>query len=141
MRRRFKSVVPALTVLLAGTLLLGDDIGGSEVVLCTVVQATRCFAEGDCETGPPWNWNIPQFIEVDLGNKELRTTKASGEYRSTPIKNVEREDGQIFLQGVERQRAFSVAITEVTGMASFAVATEGSTVGAFGACTPIGDRR
>ena len=114
-----------------------DDLNGADVILCTAVQATRCFADGECVSGQPWNWNIPQFIEVDLKNGELRTTKASGEYRTTPIDNHKREDGLIILQGTQNARAFSFVIAEESGMVSIAVAAEGLSVTVFGACTPV----
>ena len=58
--------------------------------------------------------------------------------RATPIKNLHREDGLIFLQGVEMGRAFSFVIQEETGDLSAAVAREDVTVSVFGACTPLG---
>ena len=79
--------------------------------------------------------------EVDLKDKKLSTTKASGENRSTPIRNLVREDGKIFLQGVELGRAFSFVIDEKSGMLSVAVAREGITVSVFGACTPLAQAR
>jgi hypothetical protein len=130
-------VVAVLATLLTVPDLRADDLRGSNRILCTAVQATRCTMDDDCEIGAPWNWNIPQFIEVDLTAKTLATTKASGEQRSTPIKNFERQAGHIFLQGLEGGRAFSFAIDEETGMLSAAVAADGVTVGVFGACTPM----
>lgn len=129
----------ALTLMLASAPSPADDLTGSSNMLCTAVQATGCYEDGECITGPPWKWNIPQFVVVDLEQGELRTTKASEENRKTPIKNTERDDGQIFLQGVEEQRAFSLVIDEGSGTASFAVATDGLAVVAFGACTPLGE--
>lgn len=127
----------ALLVVMVATPLVADDVTESDRMLCTAVQATRCLADGDCVSGPPWNWNIPQFIEVDLRKKTLSTTAASGENRATPITNVQRDDGLIVLQGVEAGRAFSFVITEETGMVSVAVAREGLNVAIFGACTPM----
>lgn len=135
-----KPDVLCLTILLmmvASTVAMADDLAGSEAILCTSIQATVCYMDEDCEIGTPWNWNIPQFIEIDFAKKVLRTTKASGENRQTPFKNIEREDGLIFLQGVERGRAFSFAIEEDTGLVSIAVARNGVTVSIFGACTPL----
>jgi len=135
-----KPDVLCLTILLmmvASTVAMADDLAGSEAILCTSIQATVCYMDEDCEIGTPWNWNIPQFIEIDFAEKVLRTTKASGENRQTPFKNIEREDGLIFLQGVERGRAFSFAIEEDTGLVSIAVARNGVTVSVFGACTPL----
>jgi len=129
--------VLVLLITVVSTVALADDVKDSEGILCTAVQATVCYMEGDCEIGAPWSWNIPQFIEIDFAEKVLRTTRASGENRQTPFKNIEREAGLIFLQGVERGRAFSFTIEEDTGLASIAVARNGVTVSVFGACTPL----
>ena len=137
MERRVAILSMALTIVLAASPALADDLTGSHTLLCTTVQTTVCFDEGECITGPPWRWNIPQFIIVDLEQKQLRTTEASGENRTTPIKNMERSDGQIVLQGVELQRAFSFVIHESSGEASIAVALDGVAIAAFGACTPF----
>lgn len=135
--KRLKIAAVAIGVLVAPSMLMADDLGGSKELLCTSVQATICYADGDCEIGAPWNWNVPQFIEIDLSSRTLSTTEASGENRSTPIKTLEWEDGLIFLQGVENGRAFSFVIDEATGFASVAVARAGITVSVFGACTPM----
>ena len=114
---------------------LADNVTGAHDLLCTSVQATVCDAD-DCEIGPPWSWDIPQFIEIDLDDKLLRSTEASGENRETPIKNMQRTDGTLFLQGIQRGRAFSFVIDEASGMASIAIAMDGRTISVFGACTP-----
>ncbi len=136
MSSRIRFCVVILVLMLASSVLVGDDLAGVDRFLCTSVQVTVCVADGECEIGLPWNWNIPQFIVVDLNANTLGTTPASGENRVTPIKNVVRDDGMIFLQGVEAGRAFSFAITEETGMLSVAVARDGIAVAVFGACTP-----
>jgi hypothetical protein len=79
---------------------------------------------------------VPQFIEVDFKSKMLSTTKASHEWRETPFKNHQRSEGLIFLQGVERGRAFSIVIEEESGLLSAAIARDQITVSVFGACTP-----
>ena len=136
MSRRALFPVILMGAFLFFTPLLADDVSGSSKLLCSAAQATRCFADGECSTGPPWKWDIPMFIEIDLDAKKLSTTAASGENRSTPIKTIERGDGLIFLQGVEAGRAFSFVITEETGFLSVGVATQGMAVAAFGGCTP-----
>ena len=128
--------LPVVAALVLSTGAMADDVSGADFVLCSSAQATLCSADGYCDSGPPWNWNIPEFIEIDFKSQKLRTTEASGENRSSPIKNVERTDGMIFLQGVEGGRAFSFAVQEQTGMLSVAVARDGVTVSVFGACTP-----
>ena len=117
--------------------LRGDDVTGKDRLLCTAVQATQCTPDGECKTEAPWTLNIPQFLEINLKDKSVSTTKASGENRTSPIKNLVREGGLIVFQGVENGRAFSFVIDESSGMASVAVAREEMTVSIFGACTPM----
>ena len=126
----------AALALLVWTAVSADNLEGEQQFICSFAIATVCTADGECEIGVPWSWNIPQFIEVDLDKQTLSTTKASGENRVSPVKNAERHDGAIFLQGVERGRAYSFVITEETGMVSVAVAREDISVAVFGACTP-----
>jgi hypothetical protein len=113
-----------------------EDLTSAEKILCTSVEATVCYADGDCEFGPPWNWGVPQFIEIDFQTKQLSTTKASHERRASPFKNEQRSEGLIFLQGVENGRAFSIVIEEATGRLSAAIASDVMTLSVFGACTP-----
>ena len=122
--------------LLVASALWADDLTGADAFLCAAVQAAVCKAEGECASGPPWNWDVPQFVEIDLKKGVLATTEASGENRSTPIRNQERAEGKIFLQGVQLGRAFSFVINEQTGIASVAIAADELTVTVFAACTP-----
>ena len=113
-----------------------DDLTGQQKFLCTASQVTLCYSDGDCDKGSAWEFDVPQFIEVDLGQKRLSTTKASGQSRTTPIVNLERDGGQIVLQGYENKRAFSFLIDEKTGWMTVAVARRDIAVTVFGACTP-----
>ena len=137
MIRYLRFIVPAILLASVAAPAFADDLTASKAILCTAVQVSACDSDGKCQADTPWNLNIPQFIEIDLDHKMLSTTKASGENRSTPVRTLVREDGQIFLQGVEGGRAFSFVITEASGMASIAVAREDLTVSIFGVCTPI----
>jgi hypothetical protein len=128
-----------MTILLAATPLLADEVIGYEQLLCSSVHATECLDSGECAGGLPWVHNVPQFIRIDLEELMLSTTEASGQNRSTPIKEMERHDEAIILQGNEMGRAFSIVISEVTGRASIAVAADGEAVVVFAACTPIED--
>ena len=135
-----KCTAIALTLLIASTAVPADDLTGAKTFLCTAATVNACSSDGECTSGSAWNLNIPQFIEVDLAKKTLSTTKASGENRTTPIKNLEREDGLIILQGAEAGRAFSWVITEETGLATISVAIYGRGVVVCGACTPTSGR-
>ena len=82
-------------------------------------------------------FNVPDFIEVDLEAGMLKTTEASEENRQTPISRIIREDGLIVLQGLEMGRAFSFTIEEAGGTMTAVAARNGLFVGAFGVCTPL----
>jgi hypothetical protein len=129
-------LLAAILVLALPSVGAADDVRGHDAILCTAVSAMLCGQDGDCIVEQPWMLNIPQFVELNLKDKLLATTKASGENRSTPLRTIQHEDGLLILQGAEQGRAFSFVITEETGMLSVAVAREGKTVTVFGACTP-----
>ena len=126
----------ALTLLIVSTTLPADDLTGAKVLLCATATVNVCSDDGECTSGLAWNLNIPSFVEVDLVKKALNTTKASGENRTTPFKNLQREDGLIILQGAENGRAFSFVVVEETGMATVSIAKDGIGVVVFGVCTP-----
>jgi hypothetical protein len=126
-----------IAALMASAPLSADDLHDANSLLCAVVEATVCEAEGECKSGPAWNWNVPQFLEIDLKKSVIATTAASGENRTTPIRNQERKDGSIIFQGIERGRAFSFVISEESGIASVAIATDEKTINVFAACTPL----
>ena len=115
----------------------GDDFSEATALLCSSSWATVCTADEVCESGPPWSWNIPQFVVIDLANKLLQTTVASGENRETPITTLVREDGHIFIQGIEAGRAFSFVIHEASGELIAATASTLSATSVFAACTPL----
>ena len=129
-------VISAL-VLLVPQIAVAENVSGADVMICSGVEATVCSIELGCEIGAPWLWGIPEFVEIDLKAKKVSTTAASGANRETPITSLVRSDGRIFLQGVERGRAFSFVIGEETGLLTAAVARDEITVSVFGACTPL----
>lgn len=120
-----------------GTTALADDVTGAQRLICAVVEVSFCSPDEECEQGPPWAWNVPDFVEVDLVKKELRTTKASNQNRMTPIRTLVKEDGQIVVGGVEKGKAFTLVITERNGDATITVASNGEGGIAFGTCTPL----
>ena len=133
---RLPLIVLAAAMAFGANPLMADDLTGANSFLCSASYASACFDDGDCESGPATSLNVPAFILVDLANSQLSTTKASGENRVTPIKNLQRSEGQIIIQGVEMGRAFSILIDEASGVLSAAVARGSLGVVVFGNCTP-----
>lgn len=116
---------------------IADPLGDARNILCTVLDTHVCVEAAGCAEVLAEDLNVPRFIEVDTRAKKLSTTEASGENRETVVDSVQRDAGQITLQGVESDRAFSLFISESTGLATFAAAAEGRSVSVFGICTPV----
>jgi hypothetical protein len=94
-----------------------------------------CVEDGECFQISVLDADAPQFLIIDTRKKTISTTEASGEKRESPVANMSRNGGRIFLQGVENNRAFSILIEEELGRFSAAVARDGITQSVFGACT------
>ena len=75
-----------------------DNLAGADRFLCASSRVVRCYSVGDCDSGPPWEWNMPSFIHVDLKKKLLSTPAASAEQRRSPITPVRRAAGQIIVR-------------------------------------------
>jgi hypothetical protein len=135
MKRLF--LIPAACLALAAAPALADDLTGAKALLCSALEVSACESSFGCDSGPATDWKVPTFVEIDLAAKTLRTTRASGEERSTVASVVERKDGRILLQGIENGRAFSFLIREADGAMTVAVARDELTVSVFGACTPL----
>jgi hypothetical protein len=77
------------------------------------------------------------FVEIYVAQKRISSTKGSGENRTTEIKTVHREGGDVLIQGHQKGKAFSCVIDEKAGMLSASVAGNGFSVAFFGVCTPL----
>ena len=130
-------ILGAMLVIIAVVPAAADDLTGADRMLCAPGEVTLCAIDTECTSGRPWDFNVPDFIEVDLEARLLKTTEASGENRQTPILHIVRQDGMIVLQGFEMGRAFSFNIDEASGTMTAAAARSGLFVGAFGVCTPL----
>ena len=55
----------ALTAWAAATPAAAQPLGQATRLLCSTASAVVCYDDGECESGPSWLWNIPDFVEVD----------------------------------------------------------------------------
>ena len=112
-----------------------DDVADSERMLCSISKVTLCVEDGDCFPISVFDVGVPQFLIIDLKNKVISTTEASGENRESKVAHLFRESGRTFLQGIENNRAYSFLIEDDIGHLSASVTRDGITISAFGACT------
>ena len=115
--------------------VLAENISNADRIICSPADVKLCFENGECFDTNPWEVDMPEFVIIDLKKKTISTTRASGQDRSTTFSALQREDGMLFLQGIETGRAFSFVIEETTGILTASVARDGTSISVFGACT------
>ena len=137
-----------LTMALMLVLLLplpaaAGDFDGSKPLLCAFMDIIECSDGGECMEVTPESINAPRFIEIDFKRKKISGTRAGGEKATTEIKNTERIDGKLILQGMENGQenvrdglGWSLAIQEDTGKMVLTGSGDGAGFVVFGACTP-----
>jgi len=132
-KRSFRGLI-VLCVSLSGA-AVADNVTGENELLCAPGYVTHCSSGGECETTPAWRQGIPSFLRIEIDRKFLRSSEDSDEALATPIQQVTRENGKVYLQGVENERAFSMIIDEASGEGSMAIIADGETATAFLYCT------
>lgn len=132
---RAKIAIPTIIALLTCAAAYADNIADKDRLLCSTSTVMLCVEDGECFSISILDTDIPQFLIIDTKKKMVMTTEASGEKRESPVANVSRNGGRIFLQSVENNRAYSILIEEESGRFSAGIARDGITVSVFGACT------
>jgi hypothetical protein len=136
-RHRLPRHLIGLAALCVSGTVAADNVTGSDSLLCHALSAARCEVDGNCSQRQPWELNLPDFLKLDLKAKRATTTEASGFLRETTIRTVERGNGNIVLQGVQGERAFSWLIAESSGEGTLTVSSPVAGLTVFTVCTPI----
>ena len=130
-----KKIVTGFVAMLSAGGALADNLDGVDKMICAAAQVQICIESDACYAASAEELGIPNFVIIDTKKKTISTTKASEENRSTAFSTVSRNDGVIYLQGIEGGRAFSFVIEEAGGYMTVSVARDGVAVNVFGACT------
>ena len=93
-------IIVALAFLIAFTSVLADDLTGVKRFICAPAQVNICYEDGSCNSAMPWDVNVQRFLEIDLKQKSIATTEASGENRVSPTKSIGEDVDAVFLQRV-----------------------------------------
>jgi hypothetical protein len=110
---------------------LAADFDGSKGLLCANVQAVECVAgAAACIRATPFDLGVPTFIRLDFEGQRI-----VGPYRSTPVRLMEKNTGQILLQGSELDFGWTVALNTVTGEVSSMLMDREVVIALFGYCT------
>lgn len=130
-----KKAMLLLAGVLTGVSVQADQLIGANRFICAASQVQICIESDSCYLASAWELDVPDFVVIDLAKKNISTTKASGLNRATSFSNMSRNEGLVYLQGVEGGRAFSFVIDENSGRMTVAVSSDGLAVNVFGVCT------
>jgi hypothetical protein len=121
---------------------LAEPFDGGKMILCANQYASECVAGTDCVNVSPGGVNLPNFFQVNTGEKLISAAPESGLTSTTTIERVEHLDGKLMLQGaddgikdVRDGAGWTMSINEVTGQMVMTTAGDGFAVVIFGACT------
>jgi uncharacterized Fe-S cluster protein YjdI len=142
MKNRIKSFSVAA---LAGALLLASGVAnakgaydGKSDLICASFNVMACVDGMNCVKGEARDFEMPEFMRVDVKKKVVFATYESESKRAdSPIKNMEVNGSQLILQGVENAHGWSMAIHRDTGRMSLAVVGEQLSFSIFGACKAL----
>jgi len=123
-------------LMIASASLYAADFDGSKPMFCASLDVLECVDGRSCETVAAESVDAPQFITVDLKNKELKLDR-SGRPRSAQLRNRENLHGRLIVQGIgtETGLGWTFSVDQETG--KFVVSASGDEVAfiIFGACT------
>ena len=114
--------------------VIAGDFDGSKPLVCAMIEAFECGPDTGCESGTPESNGLARFLRVDVGKKEVRTTRESQE-RTSKIEKVDHADGVLLLSGTQSGRGWNLTINESTGYMVLSVAGDQVAFVVFGACT------
>jgi len=120
-------------LLVAVSPVFADDVfDGKKPLLCASIEALDCDPGTPCERGIPETMGAPQFLRIDFAKNEI-----AGPLSTTNIRSMEKDEGQIVLQGYETGLGWTLAIDRVTGNARITFAGSDAAFIIFAACTSI----
>jgi hypothetical protein len=121
---------------LAGSASAGG-FDGTTNLLCTAIDVVGCASGSGCLEGQARAFELPQFMFVDFANKVIKPTGESGHRETSPIRNFDKTEKQIILQGVENQRGWTASIDRRNGDLTVTLAGSDVSFIVFGACTAL----
>jgi len=112
-------------------------LDGTSNLICSAIDVVACAEGSACTMGQAKNFDLPQFVVIDVEASVVRATKHSGIEETSPVKNMEVSGKQLILQGIENGRGWGISINGETGDMAASVVGDAVSFLVHGACTPI----
>jgi hypothetical protein len=135
MKKALLFIIALFLVCITPFLVLAGNFDGSGPLLCAVIETFDCVENDACTQGKAYNIGIPQFLNIDFKTMTMRGVTMHGKERTAKIKNIERVNGKLILQGIQNDRGWSMVIAEADGMMTITASDDQIAFVVFGACT------
>ena len=135
--RMWVTVILVAAIPIAPAIVSAERLTGSQDIICAVMDVVGCLEDGGCVDGTAREFELPEFLIMDSGEKVIRSAHESGEKAVSPIQNMQKDGEHFIMQGVENGRGWDVAINTKTGRMSASAVGDGISFLAFGACTSL----
>jgi hypothetical protein len=110
---------------------LAGDFDGSRLLICAPVVSHDC-AQDECVRGTPEDVGAPAFMRIDFTKKAVIGPKTT-----SPIRQMEKQEAQLLLQGNEAGFGWTIALDKESGKMSVTLVNREGAFVLFGSCTPI----
>ena len=128
--RLFTCIITVLFITVASIAAAEDSFDGTKTLLCASLEAMDCTPGEQCEKGLPEEIGAPQFLRIDFAKKEI-----TGPKRTTVIRQMDKSDEQLTLQGYEVGMGWTLALDRFTGKMTVTFSGSEQAFVIFGVCT------
>jgi hypothetical protein len=126
-----RMIALVLASLISGA-AVADTIDGNKRAVCTTETLRDCVAGADCLNGLPAEYGAPTSLRLDFSNKQVLSEK-----RKSKIRDFEKKDGQLLLQGRELGYGWTIAIEQKSGDMTLSLVNREGAFLLFGRCAAI----
>jgi len=120
----------------AGASAAGFD--GSANLICAASNVVACTKASICVQGEASSFDLPVFMYVDFKAKVVKArTEGDAKQVESPIRNFQKSNTQLILQGVENGHGWGMSIDQKGGRMTTTVSGESASFMIFGACTAL----
>ena len=134
MKRSSAAFLSGLMLFASGAAIAGDVFDGKSNFICAAQGVMACVDVSICSRGEARDFEMPDFMLVDIKAKVIRASYDEGKEANSAIKNMETSGNQLILQGVENDHGWSLAVHRESGRMSVGVAGHDVSFTIFGAC-------
>jgi len=111
---------------------------GSSNLICAANNVVACTKASICVQGEASTFDLPIFMYVDFKAKVVKArTEGDAKQVESPIRNFQKSNTQLILQGIENGHGWNISIDQTGGRMTTTIAGESGSFAIFGACTAL----